>query len=51
MVWPWEYADRPYVKEKFRVDADGYVHAPTDAGLGYPLDRAAVDKLTIRIDH
>jgi L-alanine-DL-glutamate epimerase-like enolase superfamily enzyme len=50
MVWPWEYADRPYVKEKYRVDADGYVHAPTDPGLGYPLDLAVVDKLLIRID-
>ena len=50
MVWPWEYADRPYVEETFRVDADGYVHAPTDPGLGYPLDMAVVDKLLIRID-
>jgi L-alanine-DL-glutamate epimerase-like enolase superfamily enzyme len=50
MVWPWEYADRPYVKEKFRVDADGYVLAPTAPGLGYPLDMAVVDKLLTRID-
>ena len=50
MPWPWEYPDRPYVKEKFRVDADGYVHAPTDPGMGYPLDMAVVDKLLIRID-
>ena len=50
MVWPWEYADRPYVKEKFRVDADGYVLAPTAPGLGYPLDLAVVDKLMIRVD-
>jgi L-alanine-DL-glutamate epimerase-like enolase superfamily enzyme len=50
MVWPWEYADRPYVQHKFRVDADGYVAAPTDPGMGYPLDRAVVDKLTTRID-
>jgi len=50
MVWPWEYADRPYVKEKFRVDADGYVLAPTAPGLGYPLDMAVVDKLMIRVD-
>jgi len=51
MPWPWEYPDRPYVQHKFRVDADGYVQAPTDPGMGYPLDRAVVDKLTIRIDH
>jgi L-alanine-DL-glutamate epimerase-like enolase superfamily enzyme len=50
MPWPWEYPDRPYVKHKFRVDADGYVPAPTEPGMGYPLDRAALDKLTTRID-
>ena len=50
MVWPWEYADRPYVDHKFRVDADGYVAAPTDPGMGYPLNMAVVDKLLTRID-
>jgi L-alanine-DL-glutamate epimerase-like enolase superfamily enzyme len=50
MVWPWEYADRPYVKHQFRVDADGYVAAPTDPGMGYPIDMAVVDKLMTRID-
>ena len=34
MPWPWEYPDRPYVKYKFRIDPDGYVPAPTDAGHG-----------------
>jgi L-alanine-DL-glutamate epimerase-like enolase superfamily enzyme len=50
MPWPWEYPDRPYVKHKFRVDADGYVLAPTEPGMGYPLDRAAIDKLLTRIE-
>jgi L-alanine-DL-glutamate epimerase-like enolase superfamily enzyme len=50
MPWPWEYPDRPYVKHQFRVDADGYVAAPTDPGMGYPLDMAVVDKLLTRID-
>jgi len=50
MVWPWEYADRPYVDHKFRIDADGYVAAPTDPGMGYPLNMAVVDKLLTRID-
>jgi len=50
MVWPWEYADRPYVKHQFRVDADGYVQAPTDPGMGYALDRDVMDKLMVRID-
>ena len=50
MVWPWEYPDRPYVDHKFRVDADGYVHAPTDPGMGYPLNRDAMDKLMVRVE-
>jgi len=50
MVWPWEYPDRPYVDHKFRVDADGYVPAPTEPGMGYPLNHNAMDKLMIRID-
>jgi L-alanine-DL-glutamate epimerase-like enolase superfamily enzyme len=50
MPWPWEYADRPYVQHKFRPDADGYVLAPAEPGMGYPLDRAALDKIMIRID-
>ncbi|MGA2725170.1 MAG: mandelate racemase/muconate lactonizing enzyme family protein [Bryobacteraceae bacterium] len=50
MPWPWEYPDRPYVQHKFRTDADGYVLAPTEPGMGYPLDRAALDKIMIRID-
>ena len=50
MVWPWEYPDRPYVDHKFRVDADGYVQAPTDAGMGYPLNRNAMDKLMVRVE-
>jgi L-alanine-DL-glutamate epimerase-like enolase superfamily enzyme len=49
MPWPWEYVDRPYMA-KIRTDANGYVHAPTDPGLGYPLDRAAMEKITKRID-
>ncbi len=49
MPWPWEYVDRPYMA-KIRSDENGYVHAPTEPGLGYPLDRAALDKITLRID-
>ena len=49
MPWPWEYVDRPYMA-KIRADANGYVRAPTDPGLGYPLDRAAMEKITRRID-
>jgi L-alanine-DL-glutamate epimerase-like enolase superfamily enzyme len=50
MPFPPEYADRPYHKDKFRIDADGYVMAPTEPGLGYPIDRDALDKMIIRID-
>ena len=50
MPHPAEYADRPFYKDKFRVDADGYVPAPTNPGLGYPIDFDALDKMTIRID-
>jgi L-alanine-DL-glutamate epimerase-like enolase superfamily enzyme len=49
MPWLWEYVDRPYM-EKIRSNADGFVLAPTAPGLGYPLNRAALDKITKRID-
>jgi L-alanine-DL-glutamate epimerase-like enolase superfamily enzyme len=47
---PVEYSDRPYHKDKFRIDAEGYIHAPTAPGLGYPFDRAVLDKMTKRVD-
>jgi L-alanine-DL-glutamate epimerase-like enolase superfamily enzyme len=50
MPHPAEYADRPYHKDKFRIDKDGYIPAPTAPGLGYPFDRGVLDKMTIRID-
>ena len=50
MPFPAEYADRPYLKYKFRIDQDGYVPAPTEPGLGYPIDRDELDKLTLRIE-
>jgi L-alanine-DL-glutamate epimerase-like enolase superfamily enzyme len=50
MPWPVEYSDRAYNGHKFRVDQDGYINAPTAPGLGYPIDRDALDKIMIRID-
>jgi L-alanine-DL-glutamate epimerase-like enolase superfamily enzyme len=50
MPHPASYVDRPYHKDKFRIDKDSYVLAPTEPGLGYPLDRDALDKMTRRID-
>ena len=47
--WPMEYTDRPYLRDKFRINAEGYVPAPTEPGMGYPLDRAGLDKITTRI--
>jgi L-alanine-DL-glutamate epimerase-like enolase superfamily enzyme len=38
------------MKDKFRIEPDGYVYAPTKPGLGYELDRDALDKMTVRID-
>ncbi len=48
--YPPELADHPYFNTKFRPDKDGYIHAPTEPGIGYPIDRAALDKATKRID-
>jgi D-galactarolactone cycloisomerase len=50
MPFPAEYADRPYHKDKFRIDTDGYVLAPTKPGLGYPIDHDVLDKMITRID-
>ena len=50
MTVPQGSSDRPYVKDKFRVAADGCVHASAKPGLGVELDRAAMEKLIIRID-
>jgi L-alanine-DL-glutamate epimerase-like enolase superfamily enzyme len=50
MTVPMGSSDRPYMKDKFRIDADGYVNAPTKPGLGYELDHDALDRFTTRID-
>jgi L-alanine-DL-glutamate epimerase-like enolase superfamily enzyme len=49
MPHPVTAADRPY-QPKFRIDKDGYVLAPTEPGLGYPIDRNELDKIMKRID-
>ena len=49
MPHPVTAADRPY-QEKFRIDKDGFVLAPTEPGLGYPINRDALDKIMKRID-
>jgi L-alanine-DL-glutamate epimerase-like enolase superfamily enzyme len=50
MPFPAEYADRPYYKDKFRINEEGYVLAPTAPGLGYPIDHDALANITKRID-
>ena len=50
MPHPVEYTDRAYLKNKFRIDADSYILAPTDPGLGLPIDRDALDKVTKQIN-
>jgi L-alanine-DL-glutamate epimerase-like enolase superfamily enzyme len=50
MPHPVTAVDRPYHKDKFRIDKDGYVLAPTGPGLGYPIDRNELDKILKRID-
>lgn len=36
------------MKEDIRIDKDGYVHAPTNPGLGYEVDWNEIEKITIR---
>lgn len=50
MTQPTGASDRPYMLDRLRIDKDGYVPAPTKPGLGYDVDRAALEKLTVRID-
>jgi L-alanine-DL-glutamate epimerase-like enolase superfamily enzyme len=49
MPHPVTAADRPY-QQNFRIDKEGYVLAPTEPGLGYPINRDALDKIMKRID-
>jgi L-alanine-DL-glutamate epimerase-like enolase superfamily enzyme len=50
MPFPAQYTDRPYFKYQFRIDKDGYVPAPTEPGLGCPIDKDALDNITQRIN-
>lgn len=50
MTVPQGTGDRPYMKDRFRVSPDGYVYAPTKPGLGYEIDRAALDRMTTKLE-
>jgi len=47
---PAELSDHPYFSYKFRPDKDGFIPAPTNPGLGYPIDYNALSNITTRID-
>jgi L-alanine-DL-glutamate epimerase-like enolase superfamily enzyme len=48
--FPASYADRPYHRDKIRIDKDGYIMAPVEPGLGYPIDRHALENMTKRVN-
>lgn len=50
MTLPQGSSDRPYIKDKIRIDSDGYVRAPSKPGLGYEIDYAELERLTVRIE-
>jgi L-alanine-DL-glutamate epimerase-like enolase superfamily enzyme len=50
MTQPQGRSDRPYMKDRIRVDKDGWVVAPTKPGLGYEIDRDVLDKMTKSIE-
>jgi L-alanine-DL-glutamate epimerase-like enolase superfamily enzyme len=41
---------QPYMKDTVRIASDGCVHAPVKAGLGYEIDRAALDKAITSVE-
>jgi L-alanine-DL-glutamate epimerase-like enolase superfamily enzyme len=50
MTVPQGSGDRPYMKDKIRIAADGYVHAPAKPGLGYEIDHAVLDRMTQKVE-
>ncbi len=50
MTQPQGITDQPWFKDKIRIDSDGYVPAPVKPGLGYELDRDAMDKMMVRVE-
>lgn len=49
MPYPQGWLEPPYMKDRIRITKDGYVDAPSKAGLGYEIDRNALDNMTVRI--
>jgi L-alanine-DL-glutamate epimerase-like enolase superfamily enzyme len=50
MTVPQGVYDHPYMKDRIRVEKDGYVYAPVKPGLGYEIDRAKLDNLTKKLE-
>jgi len=42
--------NQPYITEKIGIGKDGYVEGPVKPGLGYEIDRAALDKATTQVE-
>lgn len=50
MTQPQGITDQPYFTDQIRIDSEGYVPAPTKPGLGYAIDRDALDKALIKVE-
>jgi L-alanine-DL-glutamate epimerase-like enolase superfamily enzyme len=50
MGLPEEATDVPYIKERFRINKEGYMVAPTEPGLGIEIDRDILDKMTTKVE-
>jgi L-alanine-DL-glutamate epimerase-like enolase superfamily enzyme len=49
--WPQGARDQQsFLKDRVRIAADGHVPAPKLPGLGYEIDRNALDKMTQRVE-
>lgn len=43
-------SDLPYIKDSFRIQPDGYIHASTKPGLGCEIDHDVLDKMLLHIE-
>jgi L-alanine-DL-glutamate epimerase-like enolase superfamily enzyme len=50
MTQPMGITDRPYFRDKIRIDKEGYVPAPVKPGLGYEFDRGVLDNMMLRVE-
>jgi D-galactarolactone cycloisomerase len=50
MTQPQTLSDRPYIRDHIRIAKDGCVHAPVKPGLGYEIDRDALDRMIRSVD-